>query len=119
MKTKDQFATLIAHDVRAMEITIDTLLAQGGALLQNFAEGRRMANLGVRVGQPALVKLTSALASTAEARGHLARAHDLMAATADALSLDYDSPGPFEDKGKEGEKEDPRAALREGSPLDA
>ncbi|QQQ18917.1 hypothetical protein JIP62_01915 [Brevundimonas vitis] len=102
------FAGIMATDVRAVEHALDEAIAAAGQMLQNFAQGRRSANLGVRVGQPALVKMMGALSAVVEARGGVASAHDLMAATARRHGLSYADAGPFEDKGDPDEKEDPR-----------
>lgn len=100
MKTeKDEFAGLVAQDLKGLEHTLDDALARAGSMLQTLSEGRRRVGLGANLGQHALVSVGDTIAGMIAARGDLVRAHARFARDADAFGLDYTVMGPLEPKG--------------------
>lgn len=109
--TKASVAVIAKTDLQAAEAAVDDAIIRTAELVQNLIAGRRASGVGVRVGQPALMRFLKAMHMAGEMRGELGRGHDALEATAKLMGLTRADYGPFEDKGDEGEKETPRGAL--------
>ena len=71
----DQFASVIAAELRETELRIDMSLAQAGVLLTSMTAGRNEAGLPASFGQTALTKLGAAIATGVEYRSSLISLH--------------------------------------------
>ncbi len=98
MTNANQFASAVAHDIRAVEHALDLALARSGAMLQNLAEGRVAAGLGPVIGQHALASLGTAINGVIGSRGDVVDAHRKFERDARLHGLDFTVLGPTEPK---------------------
>jgi hypothetical protein len=69
----------VAHQVRAVEDTIDQALAEIAELQARMLRARSAANLGVRTGQDAFDHLAGTLSALVAARGTIGNCHAALA----------------------------------------
>lgn len=98
MTNAHQFASAVAHDIRAVEQALDVVLARSGAMLQNLAEGRVSAGLGPIIGQQALASLGAAINNAIVTRADVVQAHRRFERDARMHGLDFTLFGPTEPK---------------------
>ncbi len=96
----DQFASVIAAELRETELRIDMSLAQAGVLLTSMTAGRNEAGLPASFGQTALTKLGAAIATGVEYRSSLISLHRSLEAAGNKIGADWslgDLPVPKPD----------------------
>lgn len=91
-----------------MEHRLDDTLSACGAMLQQFTEGRRVANYAAQVGQPALEQFTLFTHQMVLARGALIGVHEAMESEGLRMGMVYD---PLEGKPPTGGTDGPKGAL--------
>ena len=94
----NQFAGVVASDLRQTEEAIDKALSQAAMLINTLVEGRLEAQLPAQAGQQVLAKMSEAVASVIDSREKVVSAHRLLEATAMKLDISWTMGGPFEPK---------------------
>ena len=103
----NQFAGVVAGDLRTTERSIDEGLANAGILLTNLVSGRLEAGLPAQIGQSALVKLSEAIAAGVECRDRLVSVHRTLEVAGRKMGADWSAGGPLEPKPDDGSKHEP------------
>jgi hypothetical protein len=75
----EQSALEVAHQVRAVEDSIETALAELAELQGRFIRARAVTGVGISTGHSALEQIAVALQSLVAARGGMANAHAALA----------------------------------------
>lgn len=100
--TGDDFATVIAKELRNVEHSLDGTLACSGQLLSTLATGRIAAGLGAGVGQEGAAALAEAINGMMAARGRVAFAHAALEKAATRQGLQWTMTGTGESKPDDG-----------------
>ncbi|MFT4955399.1 MAG: hypothetical protein ACI8U3_001787 [Brevundimonas sp.] len=116
--TGDDFATVIANELRNVEHSLDGTLACSGQLLSTLATGRIAAGLGAGVGQEGAAALAEAINGMMAARGRVAFAHAALEKAAARQGLQWTLTGTGESKPDDGSVVRPTRASA-GVPLSA
>lgn len=107
----DQFASVLAADLRTTEETIDESLAKAGIMLTNMASGRVSAGLPAQTGHHALARLGEAINAGISYREKMVNLHRTLEASGRVLGADWSMGGPFEEKPDDGRKHETSAVL--------
>ena len=94
----DDYATVAAADIRALEHGLDDTLGRASQLLLTLAAGRPTSGLGVGAGQSGAEEIGHAINSLIAARGHVAGAHRKFERDARAAGIQWRMAGPLETK---------------------
>lgn len=98
----NQFAGVVAGDLRQTEQAIDQSLSNAGILLTSLVSGRVEAGLPAQTGHQVLVKVSSAIAAAVECREQLVSAHKTLELVGGKLGADWSAGGPLEPKPDDG-----------------
>lgn len=113
--TGDDFATVIANELRNLEHSLDGTLASSGQLLTTLATGRIAAGLGAGVGQEGAVALAEAISGMTVARGRVAFAHAALEKAARRHGMQWTMTGTGESKPNDGSVVRPPRTLAVGA----
>ncbi|MFB7879983.1 MULTISPECIES: hypothetical protein [Brevundimonas] len=100
----NQFAGVIAAELRETELRTDMSLAQAGVLLTSLTTGRNEVGLPAPFGQAALAKLGEAIANGIEYRSSLVSLHRSLEVAGNKIGADWSLGGPLEPKPDDGTK---------------
>lgn len=96
--SSDDYATVAAADLLALEHGLDDTLGRASQLLLTLASGRPRSGLAAAAGQAGAEELGLAINSMIEARGRVVAAHRKLGRDAKAFGLQWRLAGPLERK---------------------
>lgn len=94
----NQFAGVVAADLRETEAAFDQALAQASLLMNTLVTGRVNAGLPAAAGHQVLAKMSAAVAAVVEGRESIVAAHRMLEVTGKKLGVTPTLGGPFEPK---------------------
>mgnify|MGYP000868829430 CR=1 FL=1 len=100
----NQFASVLAADLKATERAIDDSLAKAGMMLTNMASGRIEAGLAAQTGHAAMTKVGEAINAGINYRGTMVDLHRTLEVHGRKMKADWSMGGPFESKPEDGSK---------------
>ena len=98
MTDKTDYASMIAHRLRAAEHALDAASAEIALLTPDMTRPRAAAGFAADAGHGALVEVQAAQTALVEARGRLVASHASLARTARRMGVTWMVGGPGEDK---------------------
>lgn len=94
----NQFAGVVAADLKQTEAAIDHAIAQVATLMNTLVTGRMNADLPAAAGQQVIAKVSEAVAAVIEGRQQVVVAHRMLEVTGKKLGVEPSLGGPFEPK---------------------